>query len=160
MIHHHGLTRLQVCVCDTSHDVLAATFGTRYLPARLHLTHSGRLTHICKLIITGSDNGLSPERRQAIIWTFAGILLNGTLGTYFSQILSEIHAFSFKKMHLDMSSAKWRQFCLGLNVLISTHTRKVNHSKGLISCLYASIFLYERTKLLIYWIVWICMWKC
>ena len=33
------------------------------------LTHGGRETHICvgKLIIIGSDNGLSPNRRQAII---------------------------------------------------------------------------------------------
>ena len=85
------------------------------------LTHWGQVTHICvsKLIIIGSDNGLSPERRQAIIWTIAGILLIGTLGTNFSQILSEIQTFSFKKMLLKMSSAKCRQFCLGLNVLIS-----------------------------------------
>ena len=77
------------------------------------------MTHICvsKLSIIGSDNGLSPSRRQAIIWTDAGILLIRTLGTNFNEILSEIHAFSFKKMHLKMSSAKWRPFCLGLNVL-------------------------------------------
>ena len=83
-------------------------------------THWGRVTHICvsKLTIIGSDNGLSPGRRQAIIWTNAGILLIWTLVTNFSEILSEIHAFSFKKMHLKMSSAKWRPFCLGLNVLI------------------------------------------
>ena len=39
-------------------------------------THWGRVTHICvgKLTIIGSDNGLSPVRRQAIIWTNAGIL--------------------------------------------------------------------------------------
>ena len=30
--------------------------------------------------IIGSDNGLSPGRRQAIIWTNAGILLIGSLG--------------------------------------------------------------------------------
>ena len=72
------------------------------------LTHWGRMTHICvsKLTIIGSDNGLSPDRRQAIIWTNAGILLIRTLGTNFSEILSEIHAFSFKKMHLKVSSAK------------------------------------------------------
>ena len=70
------------------------------------------MTHICvsKLTITGSDNGLSPGRRQAIIWTNAGILLIGPLGTNFSEILSEIHTFSFKKMHLKTSSAKWRPF--------------------------------------------------
>ena len=78
------------------------------------------MTHICvgKLIIIGSDNGLSPERRQAIIWTNAGIWLTGPLGTNFSEILIEIHTFSFKKMHLKMSSEKWRLFCRGLNVLI------------------------------------------
>ena len=81
-------------------------------------THWGRVTHICvsKLTIIGSDNGLSLGRRQAIIWTNAKILLIWTLGTNFSEILSEIHAFSLKKMHLKMSYAKWRPFCLGLNV--------------------------------------------
>ena len=59
------------------------------------------MTHICvgKITIIVSDNGLSPERRQAIIWTNAGILLIGLLGTNFCEILIEIHTFSFKKMH-------------------------------------------------------------
>ena len=47
--------------------------------------------------ITGSDNGLSPDRRQAIIWTNVGILLIGPPGTNFSEILIEIHSFSLKK---------------------------------------------------------------
>ena len=83
------------------------------------LTHWGRVTHICvsKLTIIGSDNGLSPERRQAIIWTKAGILLIGPLGTHFSGTSIEIYVFSFKKMHLKMLSAKWRLFRLGLNEL-------------------------------------------
>ena len=77
------------------------------------------MTHICvgNLTIIGSDNGLSPGRRQAIIWTNAGILLIEPLGINFSQILIEINTFSFNKMHLKMSSAKWRLFRLGLNVL-------------------------------------------
>ena len=56
------------------------------------LIHWGRATHICvtKLTIIGSDNGLSPGRRQAIIWTNAGILLIEPLGTNFSEILIEI----------------------------------------------------------------------
>ena len=47
------------------------------------LTYSSRVTHICvsNLTIIGSDNGLSPGRRQAIIWTNAVILLTGRLGT-------------------------------------------------------------------------------
>ena len=77
------------------------------------------MTHVCvgKLTIIGSDNGLSPGRRQAIIWTNAGILLIGTLGRNFSEILIEIRIFSFKKVGLKVSSVKWRPFCLGLNVL-------------------------------------------
>ena len=83
------------------------------------LTHWGRVTLICvgNLAIICSDNGLSPGRPQAIIWTNAGILLIQTLGTNFSEILKEIYAFSFKKMHLKMSSGKCRPSCLGLNVL-------------------------------------------
>ena len=83
------------------------------------LTHWGRVTHmyVGKLTIIGSDNGLSPGRRQAIIWTNAGILLFGPLGSNFSEILIEIETFSFRKMHLKLSSVKWRPFCLGLNLL-------------------------------------------
>ena len=83
------------------------------------LTHWSRETHICvsKLTIIVPDNGLSPGRCQAIIWTNTGILLTRNLGTNFSEIINEIHAFSLKKLLLKMSSAKWRQFCLGLNVL-------------------------------------------
>ena len=83
------------------------------------LTHWGRVTHIYigKLTIIGSDNGLSPGRRQAIIWNNVGLLLIDPLETNFSEILIGIQTFSFKKMHLNMSSAKWRPFCLGLNVL-------------------------------------------
>ena len=77
------------------------------------------MTHICvgKLTIIGSDNGLSPERRQAIIWTNAGILLIGPLGPNFSKILIEIQTFSLKKLRLKMSSAKCCSFRLGLNML-------------------------------------------
>ena len=97
------------------------------------LTHWGRVTHICvgKLTIIDSDNGLSPVWRQAIIWTNAGILLIGPLGTKFSEILIAIHTFSFKKMHPKLSSAKCRPFCLGLNVL--TEAMLTNHQWGLVA---------------------------
>ena len=67
--------------------------------------------------IIGSDNGLSPGRRQAIIWTDADILSTGHLGINFSEILMEIQTLSFTKMRLRMSSAKWQPSSLGLNVL-------------------------------------------
>ena len=65
----------------------------------------------------GSDNGLSPGRRQAIAWTNAGLLLNGPLGINFSEIWIKIQNFLFMKMHVKMSSAKWRPFCAGGNEL-------------------------------------------
>ena len=97
---------------------MVAVWTQRSWP-KCYLTHLGRATHICvsELTIIGSDNGLSPDRRQAIICTNAGILLIRTLGTSFSEILSTIHTFSFKKMHLKMSSAKCRLFRLSLNEL-------------------------------------------
>ena len=73
------------------------------------------------------------DRRQAIIWTNAVISLTRTLVTNFSEILSEIHAFSFKKMHLKMPSAKWRPFCLGLNVLTEVGINWVRVSIQIVS---------------------------
>ena len=85
------------------------------------LTHWGQVTHICisKLTVIGSDNGLSPGRRQAIIWTNVGILLIRTSGTNFN----EIHMFLFIKMHLKMLSGKWQPFCLGFSELKSNSNR-------------------------------------
>ena len=55
-----------------------------------------------ELTITGSDIGLTPGRRQAIIWRNVGIGLIGPVGTNFSEILIDIKTFSF---------------CLGINIL-------------------------------------------
>ena len=100
------------------HPVVSCPYHCPSLRSMI-LTHWGRVTHICvgKLTIIGSDNGLSPDRHQAIIWTNDGILLIGPVGTNFSEILIEILTFSFKKMRLKVSSVKRRPFCLGLNVL-------------------------------------------
>ena len=99
------------------------------------LTHWGRVTHICvsALTIIGSDNGLSPDRRQTIIWINVGVLLIRTLGTNFSELSSEIHIFSLRKMHLKMSSGKWRPFCLGLNELTACNSNQVYSTRFLAS---------------------------
>ena len=91
-----------------------------FFPGVNELTHWGRSTHTCASNQTtiGSDNGLLPGRHQAIIWTNDGILLIGTSGINFSEILIETLLFSFEKMHLKVSSVKWRPFCLGHNALI------------------------------------------
>ena len=84
------------------------------------LTHWGRVIHVCvsKSTIIGSDKGLSPGWWQAIIWTNIWILSIPTLETNSSETLGKSRTFSFRKMHLQMSSVKWQPFCLGLNVLI------------------------------------------
>ena len=79
---------------------------------------STEITHWGRTII-GSDNRLSPDFRQAIIWTNAGMLLICTLGTNVSEILGDIHTFPFKKMHLK-TSVKCQPSCLDLNVLIAS----------------------------------------
>ena len=73
------------------------------------LTHLPLVSHICVResgISIGSDNGLSPARRQAITWANAGLLSIGPLGTKCSDILIEIHTFLFKEMRLKVSSGK------------------------------------------------------
>ena len=124
------------------------------------LSHRGRVTHISigDLTITASDNGLSPDRCQAIISTNAGILLIGPLGTNFREILMEIHTFSFKQMHLKRSSAKWWLFCLYLNVL-KVHgtddkywnypTFYVIYTRG-----FTWAFFYHRSCIFLEWRCW------
>ena len=68
-----------------------------------------------------SDNGLSPIRRQAIFSTNAGLLSIRPLGTNFSEILIKIQNFSFTKMHLKITSAKWRPFCPGRDELMASY---------------------------------------
>ena len=101
---------------------LTSTLLRLNISGRIHeldLTHWGWVTHICvsKLGITGSDNRLLLGQRQAIIWSNDRILLVWPWGTKFSEILINIHIFSFKKIYLKMSSAKYRLFCLSLKVL-------------------------------------------
>ena len=75
-------------------------------------------------ISIGSDNDLSPIRRRAIVRTNAGIFFIWPLATKFSEMLIKIHTFVFKKTYLKMSSAKWRPFCPGLNMLRRHHCTK------------------------------------
>ena len=56
-------------------------------------------------------------RRQAFTWSNDGIVLIRTSGTNVGDIINEMKAFMFNKIHLNMWSAKWRPFCLGLHIL-------------------------------------------
>ena len=81
----------------------------------------GRIYVSVNQAIIGSDNVLLPGQRYSIIWTNAGILLIVPLGTNFSEILIAILTFSFKEMHLKVSSVKWQPLCLALNMLMNSY---------------------------------------
>ena len=57
------------------------------------------MAHICVSRPTSisSDNALSPDRRQAIIWTNAGILVIGPLRINLNEISIEIETFKKNK---------------------------------------------------------------
>ena len=60
-------------------------------------TDWGRVKYTCvgDLTIIRSDNGLSPGRRQAIIWNNTGMLLIEPLGTNLNEIIFEIRKLSY-----------------------------------------------------------------
>ena len=84
------------------------------------LTHWGRATHICvsKLATIGSDYGLSPWRRQAIIRTKCSNIVNWTLGNKFQWNLNRNSSIFIQQNGFENVVWKMAAICLGLNVLI------------------------------------------
>ena len=64
--------------------------------------------------IIGSDNA---EQTTTHWLNQFWIIVIWTLGTNFNEIWSKMQQFSLKICILEMSFAKWRPFCLGLNLL-------------------------------------------
>ena len=79
-------------------------------------THWGRVKHICvsKLTIISSDNGLSPRRRQAIIWTNAGILLirNEIQWNFNRNSYVFIQENAFENVVCEMAATLFRPQCV------------------------------------------------
>ena len=111
-----------ICRHSDDQDLVPHAHGTSMWRGHNLATVSFNLIHreyaSVNWVSIGSGNGLSPVRRQAITWTNAGLLSFGPLGTNFSEMRIKIQDFSFTKAHLKMSSAKWRPFCQGDNMLI------------------------------------------
>ena len=68
-------------------------------------------------------------RRQVIIWTNASLMSVGPLWRKFNEILIEGQYRAYKKMHLNMYSAKCLPFCRGLNVLTLEVSRHLARSR-------------------------------
>ena len=97
------------------------------IPKKCSLTRWGRVTHICvgNLTIIGSDNGLSPGRRQAIIRTNDGILLIRPLGTNLSEILRNSNIFiqenAFESVVCEKAAILSRPQCVNGNIRGPSH---------------------------------------
>ena len=128
----HGLSLMALglsVVCETwppmngqHHPIVIDMFNSS---SQAHLSLVPHIYASANLVSIGSDNGLSPRRYQAIIWTNAGILLIGPLGTNFSEILIKRQNFSFTKMQLKVLSVMWRPFCPEGDELIQVRTPSV-----------------------------------
>ena len=111
----------------------------------LALTHWGWVTHICvsNTTIIGSDNGLSPGRRQAINWTNDGILSIGPLGTNFSENLIEIDIWTV----CSSAGQSKHQSSTSLNFVQGIHRWLVN-----------SLHKGQWCRALMFSLI--CTWKC
>ena len=120
--------RTQEVTCHYQHQWLPSSL-TNVSASLNELTHLPlcRIYASVNWVSISSDNGLSPDRRQAIIWTNAGILLIRIKNTN----------FSFMKMCFTMLSGKWRPFCPGEDGL---------RPKSSWSCMADSIFKYISLK--------------
>ena len=74
------------------------------------------LIRVGKITTIGSDNGLSPGRRQAIISFSAGILLIGYIRINFSEIISDKSYVSIKGNALQNVVYGMMAICLDLNL--------------------------------------------
>ena len=88
------------------------------------LIHWSQVTRICvsRLAIIGSINGLSPGRRQAIIWTSAGILL-------IAPLIRNSHIFiqenALKNAVCEMAAILFRPQCV--NILSNSEGYRSKH---------------------------------
>ena len=96
------------------------------------LTHWGRVTHICvsELTVIGSDNGLSPGRRQAIMWTNDGILLirplNKLQWNFIRNSNISIQQNALENVVCEMASILSRPQCV-LRMANKTVVSQINH---------------------------------
>ena len=102
----------------------------------------------------GSGNGLAPNRHQAITRTNADLLSIGPLGTNFSENLIKVLTFSFKKMCLKLSSAKWRPFCPGEMSYLTTVPDQHPHWHTSDNLLYIPSNMHNSKTVLCFVLLW------
>ena len=131
MIADHGVNSCVNSICSLQRVRRLYSPVTGSFPT---LTHWGRVTHICvgNLTTIGSDNGLSPDRRQTIIWTNDGILLIWPVGTNFNDILIKTSYIFFPKCIWKCRLQNGGHFISGLNVLTYLYVYDLKNVKCLV----------------------------
>ena len=100
--------------CHNTLDTVENYILEMTLTFNKELTHRGQVTFICfsKLCFICPDNGSSPIRHKPLSGSsLIGSSLIRPIGTHFSEFRIKMKQYSFKKMSLKRSSAKWRPFC-------------------------------------------------
>ena len=114
-MYHAGYASLRRCRCVKAVDCLCQpprySLSKRYIFGWLTYAKQHKYMSLNQTTI-GSDNGLSPVRCQAILWTHADSLSlsNEPLATNLSEISMKMNMFAFKKMYFKMPCAKWWPF--------------------------------------------------
>ena len=115
------------------------------------LTHQGRVTHICvnKLTIIGSDNGLSPDRRQAYL-NQCWIIVNWTLRNKLQWNLNRnsnifIQENAFESVVCETAAilsrpqcVKWANHQICQSEPMMTQLTDINRQHQALVCLYIS----------------------
>ena len=106
--HYFGITSTSRCVID----ICMLQLYNCDIYQRYPLTHWGRVMHIC----VGKQTNIGAVQATSHYLNQCWNIVN--LGTHFSEISIKILTFSFTKMRLTVSSAKWCPFC---HLVISSH---------------------------------------
>ena len=117
---------------------MAAILSSLECVTSLRLSDTYNVTVSINEVIIASDNGLSPIRRQAIILNNAGLLLIGSLGAIFSEILIKIHQLSFKKMHFKNVVCKTAAILSPISMCSGLHCIQVFTCGQFLLCMWLS----------------------
>ena len=99
------ISKLRVtCLCEGNSPV------TSEFPAQM-------VSNAENVSIRWRHHGFVVFRYQVITWNNTDMLAIASLGTKRNENCINVQKFSFIKMHLKVSSSKWRPFCTGPNVL-------------------------------------------
>ena len=93
--------------------------GPKWIDLNISSIHAKFPSHMASkiLVSNGSDNGLLPDGTKPLPEAMFISSLFMPFRTHFNEISSEIYTFSFKKMYLNMFSAKCKPFCSSLSLL-------------------------------------------